>query len=159
MLHQFYYQHHSYKQLHDPIKLERTEKGGAKSATLLSAWKGRRFQWSLLLITRVSLQLKKKSLVVAPYDLPNKVEFIQIRLAITTPKTHLQTYSVQSHWLVPFPGYNHTVVCFRGSDLPGIFCLPWFVYWNGIQPSTTIVSIEHSLSLQIHINHFLLAVS
>lgn len=54
--------------------------------------------------------LKKKSLVVGPYELPNKVQFIQrspqlgiIRLAITASKPHFQTYSVQSLWMVPFP--------------------------------------------------------
>lgn len=109
--------------------------------------------------------LKKKSLVVGPYEPPNKVQFIQrspqlgiIRLAITASKL------ISKHTLSSPSGWSHSLNRKSTQQLLQRFCStsnhlsPTIFYWNGTQPSTTIFSTKHSLSLQIHITHFLLGI-
>lgn len=61
------------------------------------------------------------------------------------------------YWMVPFPEY---IPC----DLLQWFYSTWNILspmtclLNSTQPSTTIFSIEHSLILQIHINHIHFAI-
>lgn len=102
----------------------------------------------------------KKSLVVGLYELPNKVQFIQrfpqlhiIRLTIIASTHSFPNILCPVPLDGPIPWKVH-----RGSVLPAIIYLQQSVYWNGIQPSNSIFSMKHSLSLQIHITHFLLRI-